>query len=123
MIDHWFLSKLKKIATMEAELAKGELTEAKYMQAKRLGFLDKTIEKLSGQQPPIHRSAAYKMVDTCAAEFDAQTPYFYSTWDDENEAALHIAENPSDKKTILVFGSVLSVLGRALSLTIAPSIV
>ena len=105
MIDHWFLSKLKKIATMEAELAKGELTEAKYMQAKRLGFLDKTIEKLSGQQPPIHRSAAYKMVDTCAAEFDAQTPYFYSTWDDENEAALHIAENPSDKKTILVFGS------------------
>lgn len=105
MIDHWFLSKLKKIATMEAELAKGELTETTYMQAKRLGFLDKTIEKLSGQQPPIHRSAAYKMVDTCAAEFDAQTPYFYSTWDDENEAALHIAENPSDKKTILVFGS------------------
>ena len=105
MIDHWFLSKLKKIATMEAELSSGELTKAKYMQAKRLGFLDKTIEKLSGQKPPIHRSAAYKMVDTCAAEFDAQTPYFYSTWDDENEAALHIAENPNDKKTILVFGS------------------
>ena len=104
-IDRWFLSKLKKIATMEAELANGTLDEEKYMQAKRMGFLDKTIENISGQKPPIARDAAYKMVDTCAGEFDAQTPYFYSTWDDENEAALHIQENPSDKKTILVFGS------------------
>ena len=70
MIDHWFLSKLKKIATMESELSSGALTEEKYMQAKRLGFLDKTIEKLSGQQLPMQRAAAYKMVDTCAAEFD-----------------------------------------------------
>lgn len=104
-IDRWFLSKLKKIATMEAELASGVLDEEKYMQAKRMGFLDKTIERISGQKPPIARDAAYKMVDTCAGEFDAQTPYFYSTWDDENEAALHIQENPTDKKTILVFGS------------------
>ena len=104
-IDRWFLSKLKKIATMETELANGTLDEEKYMQAKRMGFLDKTIENISGQKPPIARDAAYKMVDTCAGEFDAQTPYFYSTWDDENEAALHIQENPSDKKTILVFGS------------------
>ena len=105
MIDHWFLSKLKKIATMELELSTGALDEIKYMKAKKLGFLDKTIEKLSGQKPPIERAAAYKMVDTCAAEFDAQTPYFYSTWDDENEAKLHIEENPTDKKTVLVFGS------------------
>ena len=104
-IDRWFLSKLKKIATMEAELASGVLDEEKYMQAKHMGFLDKTIERISGQKPPIARDAAYKMVDTCAGEFDAQTPYFYSTWDDENEAALHIQENPTDKKTILVFGS------------------
>ncbi len=105
MIDRWFLSKFKRIATMEQELSTGALDEEKYLKAKKLGFLDKTIEKLSGQKPPMQRAAAYKMVDTCAAEFDAQTPYFYSTWDDENEAAIHIAENPTDKKTILVFGS------------------
>ena len=105
MIDHWFLSKLKKIATMEQELSNGVLDEDKYMKAKKLGFLDKTIEKLSGQKAPATRYAAYKMVDTCAAEFKAETPYFYSTWDDENEAKIHIEENPTDKKTVLVFGS------------------
>ncbi len=47
----------------------------------------------------------YKMVDTCAAEFSAKTPYFYSTFDEENEAAQFIAEHPSDRKKVLVFGS------------------
>ena len=45
------------------------------------------------------------MVDTCAAEFSAKTPYFYSTFDEENEAAQFIAEHPSDRKKVLVFGS------------------
>jgi carbamoyl-phosphate synthase large subunit len=45
------------------------------------------------------------MVDTCAAEFAAETPYFYSTWDEENEAALHIAAHESGKKKVIVFGS------------------
>ena len=104
-IDRWFLSKLKKLSTMEKELATGELTATKYMQAKHFGFLDKTIEDISGQSVPLNLHASYKMVDTCAGEFDAKTPYFYSTWDEENEAKLYIDEHPTDKKTILVFGS------------------
>ncbi|MEG6572007.1 carbamoyl-phosphate synthase large subunit [[Clostridium] cellulosi] len=104
-IDRWFLYKLKNLAEMEISLAKGELTEEKYIAAKKMGFLDKTIEALSGQKPPKKLQAAYKMVDTCAAEFAAETPYFYSTWDAENEAALHIAEHETNKKKVIVFGS------------------
>ena len=105
MIDYWFLSKLKNISDMEKALADGELTKAKYMRAKNMGFLDSTIARLSGQELPLHRPAVYKMVDTCAAEFDAETPYFYSTWDEENEAKIYIDERKNDKKKILVFGS------------------
>jgi carbamoyl-phosphate synthase large subunit len=104
-IDRWFLSKFKNLAEMEMSLAKEQLTDQKYLNAKKMGFLDCTIEKLSGQKVPFERYASYKMVDTCAAEFKAQTPYFYSTWDEENEAALHIEQNKSDKKKVLVFGS------------------
>ncbi|MFO7161456.1 MAG: carbamoyl-phosphate synthase large subunit, partial [[Clostridium] cellulosi] len=104
-IDRWFLYKLKNLAEMEISLAKGELAEEKYIAAKKMGFLDKTIEALSGQKPPKKLQAAYKMVDTCAAEFAAETPYFYSTWDAENEAALHIAEHETNKKKVIVFGS------------------
>lgn len=104
-IDRWFLSKFKHLADTEKSLSQGELTEEKYLNAKKLGFLDKTIETLSGQKPPVVRHASYKMVDTCAAEFAAETPYFYSSWDDENEAAQHIAEHDTGKKKVIVFGS------------------
>ncbi|MDR3552674.1 MAG: carbamoyl-phosphate synthase large subunit, partial [Clostridia bacterium] len=80
-IDRWFLHKLKNIAQTELSLRDGPLDGEKYMRAKRMGFLDGTIERLSGQKPPMTRSASFKMVDTCAAEFSAQTPYFYSSWD------------------------------------------
>ena len=79
------MSKLNRLAAMEKELKTAALDEETYLRAKKLGFLDKTIERLSGQKPPMHRYAAYKMVDTCAAEFVAETPYFYSSWDEENE--------------------------------------
>ena len=104
-IDRWFLSKLNRLVAMEKELASAALDEETYMRAKRLGFLDKTIEKLSGQKVPVERHASYKMVDTCAAEFDAETPYFYSSWDDENEAELYNAERNTGKKRVIVFGS------------------
>ena len=104
-IDYWFLSKLKNITDMEQELGKAALDEELYMRAKHMGFLDSTIERLSKQKPPIHRPAVYKMVDTCAAEYDAETPYFYSTWDEENEAEIYISERKNDKKKVLVFGS------------------
>ena len=104
-IDRWFLSKLNRLVAMENELASSPLDEETYLRAKKLGYLDSTIERLSGQQPPVSRHAVYKMVDTCAAEFDAETPYFYSTWDEENEAALHNEKLATGKKRVVVFGS------------------
>ena len=105
-INRWFLAKFKKLADMEKSLAAGEVTPEKYEKAKKLGFLDATIRKLAGQKElPTRLRPAYKMVDTCAAEFAAETPYFYSTWDEENEAAEHIAAHPTGKKKVIVFGS------------------
>lgn len=104
-IDRWFLSKLKNLVSMESGLKDGTLTQEKYKNAKVLGFLDSTIIKLSGQEPPQRIFASYKMVDTCAAEFAAETPYFYSTYDEENEAVEFIKQNNSGKKKVIVFGS------------------
>ena len=70
-----------------------------------LGYPDKAIERISGQKIPRHERAVFKMVDTCAAEFAAQTPYFYSTYDEENEAEEFIAAKQDTKPTIIVFGS------------------
>ena len=105
MIDEWFLEKLKNIIALSNELKTAELTDELYETAKKMGFLDKTIEEFSGQTIKNPLSPVYKMVDTCAAEFEAQTPYFYSTYDKENEAAEFIENKKSDKKTIIVFGS------------------
>ena len=64
----------------------GQVDAALYLQAKKLGFLDRTIESLSGQSvAAVRRPPVYKTVDTCAAEFDAETPYYYSTYDEESE--------------------------------------
>ena len=105
MIDNWFLSKLKNLAELEEWLADGELTEEKYDTAKRYGYLDSTIERMSGQKCPKRTRAVYKMVDTCAGEFKAETPYFYSTFDEENEAKEFIEHRNSGKKKVIVFGS------------------
>ncbi len=103
-IDMWFLSKLQNIANMEASLREG-FDDEKYLAAKRLGFPDKVITKLSGQQVTNPRRAVYKMVDTCAAEFAAETPYFYSTYDEENEAEEFLNERKVPRPTIMVLGS------------------
>ena len=104
-IDKWFLGKLLHLVQIERELSEGELTEEKYLYAKRYGYLDKTIEEISGQKCPMHKNAVYKPVDTCAGEFAAETPYFYSTFDDENEAEEFIQRHDTGKKRVLVFGS------------------
>jgi carbamoyl-phosphate synthase large subunit len=71
-----------------------------------MGFLDKTIKELSGgQEPPEKLYPVYKMVDTCAAEFAAETPYFYSTYDEENEAKEFMEQHATGKKKVIVFGS------------------
>lgn len=101
-IDMWFLSKLKNIADIESSLKTQKLTDERYLHAKKFGFPDEVIETLSGQKIREKVAAVYKMVDTCAGEFEAQTPYFYSTYDKENEAERFV--NPESKK-VIVFGS------------------
>ena len=108
MIDEWFLYKIVNIIEMEKRLKSETLTDELYLSAKKMAFLDKVIEDLSGQTIPHKRHAVFKMVDTCAAEFAAETPYFYSTYDEENEAAQfleHRAKDRNDKGTVIVFGS------------------
>jgi len=104
-IDRWFLHKLFNLVKMEDSLESGELTQEKYKKAKKMGFLDKTIKALSGQEPPEKLYPVYKMVDTCAAEFAAETPYFYSTFDEENEAKEFMEQHGTGKKKVIVFGS------------------
>ena len=101
-IDRFFLNKLKNLVDYEKEIEGKEIDEESYLKGKRYGYTDKAIEQISGHKVPVHRNPVYKMVDTCAAEFDAETPYFYATYDDENEALEHVDR---DKKTILVLGS------------------
>ncbi len=103
-IDRLFLYKILKLVRFADSLADG-VDEEKYLEAKKLGYPDSVIEALSGKPLEYHRSAVFKMVDTCAAEFAAETPYFYSTYDDENEAAEFKKEHSTDKKTVIVFGA------------------
>ena len=114
MIDRWFLCKLYKLVQMERELSRGVLSEELYLEAKKMGFLNQSIERISGCKVERPALEAYHMVDTCAAEFAAQTPYFYGTFDGMNEAAEFIAEkkgeqaaegNPNAGRTVIVFGS------------------
>ena len=104
-IDRWFLYKLNNLVKMQNRLASEPLTDELYLEAKKMGFLDSTIEEFSKQKIKNVRYASYKMVDTCAAEFEALTPYFYSTYDDENEAKEFIKKKSEGKKKIIVFGS------------------
>ncbi len=99
-IDKWYLSKLKNLADFETELQNG-VTEELYFRGKTLGYTDMSLEKLGGKLPA-SRSAVYKMVDTCGAEFEAQTPYFYSTYDDFCESR---SFKKSGKPVIMVLGS------------------
>ena len=104
-IDEWFLYKLVKLVQMEQELDKGELTEELYLKAKRMGYLDKVIKRISGCEIARPRFPVYKMVDTCAAEFAAETPYFYASYDEENEALEFLEHDDPNRKTVIVFGS------------------
>ena len=116
-IDWWFLDKMQHLANLEKGLAKcnGTLSVEQYKEAKKYGFQDKTIKRLVqvDKLPVENYRAGFKMVDTCAAEFSANTPYFYSTYDGDNEAAEFIAAREAEaaangqpkKKKVLVFGS------------------
>lgn len=109
-IDMWFLDKLRHLAVMERDLREKKLSDERGAErlavAREIGFMDSTIERLTGEKIKGGRQyASFKMVDTCAGEFKAETPYFYSTMDKENEAELFLEEHKNDKKKIIVFGS------------------
>ena len=94
-IDLWFLNKMQNVVNMEKQLLSQPLSSELLRDAKRLGFSDEQIGTVADRLPEQVRQLrhdwgirpVYKMVDTCAAEFDAATPYFYSTYEQENEAA------------------------------------
>ena len=107
-IDLWFIDKIAILTEMEYALKTRELDEDLLREAKRMEFPDYVIAKLNGKTEETVKemrkaygiAAAYKMVDTCAAEFAATTPYYYSVYGGENEA-----ERTPDKKKVLVLGS------------------
>ena len=94
-MDIWFLDRFRNIVEMEGRLERGKLDADTLRSAKEMGFSDAWIAALAGKTAPEVKALreslgicpAFKMVDTCAAEFEAQTPYYYSTYDQENEAA------------------------------------
>ena len=108
MIDNWFIDKIAILVEMEERLAKEELTVELLAEAKRIEFPDNVIARLTGKTENEIKEmryangivAAYKMVDTCAAEFAAETPYYYSVFGSENEAA-----ETHPQKKVLVLGS------------------
>ena len=107
-IDIWFIDKLAILVEMEQALQAKELDEDLLREAKRLEFPDYLVAKLAGKteeevkalRKQYDITAAYKMVDTCAAEFAATTPYYYSVYGGENEAV-----ETNDRKKVLVLGS------------------
>lgn len=107
-IDKWFIRKIKALVEMCQRLSKEELTKEFYMEAKEKGFLDSEIAHFSNRSKKEIRelkkqygvSASFRMVDTCAAEFQAHTPYYYSTYNEENESF-----RDPDAKSILILGS------------------
>lgn len=102
MIDEWFLAKLKNLADYEKEITGLPLSREQYMQGKHYGYTDEALARISGGSIPYHQDCVYKMVDTCGAEFAAETPYFYSTYDAHCEAR---SLPQSGKQKIIVLGS------------------
>ena len=101
-IDRWFLWRLQDMARFEKKLAEEGVTEKNYRLAKQMSYPDAAIRALSGQTELPGFTASYKMVDTCGAEFDAATPYFYSTADKACESR---SLKRSGKPVIVVLGS------------------
>lgn len=108
MVDHWFIDKIAILVEMEQTLKNEPLTPALLKEAKRIEFPDNVISQLTGMPEADIKQmrydngiiAAFKMVDTCAAEFAAATPYYYSVFGSENEA-----EETHPEKKVLVLGS------------------
>lgn len=117
-IDPWFLNNIKQIVDMENELrlSKGKPDSERIKTAKEYGFSDTRMSELIGNSEDDSRSlrlnshieSVYKMVDTCASEFEAHTPYFYSTYEREDEAL------PTDKKKVMILGGGPNRIGQGI---------
>ncbi|MFD1258284.1 carbamoyl-phosphate synthase large subunit [Mucilaginibacter terrae] len=120
-IDRWFLNQIQEIVNLEAELRRysvNNIPEDIFVTVKQKGFSDVQIawilgantteEEVYQRRKALGINRVYKMVDTCAAEFQAQTPYYYSTYEGENESI------PSDKKKIIVLGSGPNRIGQGI---------
>ena len=109
MIDEWFLRKIKHITDVENKLKKGELTPKLIHEAKNTGLADVSIAELTGRtmdeirtlRKSMHILPKYKMVDTCAAEFEAATPYYYSTFHAQEDEV----KVSSSRRKVIVLGS------------------
>ena len=121
-IDRWFLYEIQKICDIEKELAKYDLNDLPLellRTAKVNGFSDEQISRIiqHGEEEDVYQkrkeagiTRVYKMVDTCSAEFEAKTPYFYSTFEEGN----HNESKVSDKKKIIVLGSGPNRIGQGI---------
>ncbi|MGK0219413.1 MAG: carbamoyl-phosphate synthase large subunit, partial [Planctomycetota bacterium] len=115
-IDPWFLENMRELVEFEQELAGDLLTPEKLKEAKCLGYSDKQIALAVGaDESSVHAMRVehdimpvYKLVDTCAAEFEAITPYYYSTWEDECEA------RTSDQRQIMILGGGPNRIGQGI---------
>jgi carbamoyl-phosphate synthase large subunit len=111
-IETWFLAKFKNISDIEKKIH-SNYNEETYFQAKKMGFLDETIQLISGRQKEFEIYPSYNMVDTCAAEYDAVHPYFYSAYGDENEAHMVSKYSARTQKKVLVIGSGPTAVGSS----------
>jgi len=101
-IDPFFLNKLKNLAEFESSIENKKLSPENYIKAKKFGYTDTALERLTAYPLPCRRDAVYKMVDTCGAEFAAETPYFYAAYDDVCESR---CLKRGDKERIVVLGA------------------
>jgi len=116
LIDPWFLEQIREIVAAEEQLIHSEPTAELLREAKQLGFSDKRLALLwSLTETDIRNMRAkngiapvYKLVDTCAAEFEAYTPYFYSTYEEETET------RPSDKPKVIILGGGPNRIGQGI---------
>ena len=116
-IDPWFLENIREVVAFETEIARDALTDvATLRRAKQLGFADRRIATLTGRAELEIRAlrarhgitATFKTVDTCAAEFEAHTPYLYSTYEEEDEAPA------SDRQKVIILGSGPNRIGQGI---------
>jgi carbamoyl-phosphate synthase large subunit len=115
-IDRWFLQHMKEIVDFEAELAKVKKLDGRLLEAKQMGFSDRQLAHLTGSTEDAVRAArkkagivpTYRLVDTCAAEFEAYTPYYYSTYGDEDET------RQNDKRKVMILGGGPNRIGQGI---------